>query len=104
MDGKFIYLDPNNKILGKYIGNDEIVHIPDNTEMIEDAAFASTYSLKKVFFPKTLKEIGRLAFYNCVNLVETNLDDVTCDKAEDSFVGCVKLKKAEYLLKEITTT
>lgn len=104
-EDNFVYMAPDKKVLIKYIGSDEHCTIPEGTEIIGQAAFASCYFLKTVRFPKTsLKAIKALAFFNCINL-EVNPCAVNCREiASDAFLGCTSAKKATYLLKEMTVS
>ncbi len=99
-ENQFIFSNTNNTHLIKYIGTCEEVVIPEGVTIIGEAAFASCYNLKRVIFPSTLREIKKLAFYNCVNL-EMSLS-FEYEIAEDAFLGCVKLKKDNFILKEMT--
>lgn len=102
VNDRFIYRDSDQKILIKYIGTDECCNIPNGTEIIEQAAFASCYSLKSLTIPESLKEIKNLAFFNCINL-DINLDDLMCETvASDAFLGCAAAKKTTYVLKGMT--
>ena len=102
VNDRFIYRDSDQKVLIKYIGNEGCCDIPEGTEIIEQAAFASCYSLKTVTVPKSLKEIRNLAFFNCINL-DINLDEQLCETvANDAFLGCAAAKKTTYVLKGMT--
>lgn len=101
-DDKFIYQDTDKKVLIKYIGNEEMCEIPEGTEIIGQAAFASCYFLKSLIFPTSLKAIKKLAFFNCINL-ETNPFEINCEEiADDAFLGCASAKRTTYVLKEMT--
>lgn len=100
MDNIFIFKDAENTHLLKYCGNADEVTIPEGVTIIGEAAFASCFNLNKVILPNTLKEIKKLAFYNCINLeITPSLD---CEIADDAFLGCVKLKKDKFELREMT--
>ena len=95
---EFIFKDGSNEYLVRYIGSEEEVTVPEGVTVIGEAAFASSFYLKKVHFPSSLKEIKKLAFYNCINL-ETELP--ACKVDADSFLGCPEVKIERFVLKEI---
>ena len=97
---QFIFRDSDETHLIKYCGTDEMITIPEGITIIGKAAFASCYSLREVTFPSTLKVIENLAFYNCINLEKTST--LSAEIANDAFVGCPKLKKENFALKEMT--
>lgn len=96
----FVFRGSDETHLIKYCGPDEIITIPEGVTIIGKAAFASCYSLREVTFPSTLKEIENLAFYNCINLEK--ISTLPAEFANDAFVGCPKLKKENFVLKEMT--
>lgn len=97
---QFIFRDSDETHLIKYCGTDEMITIPEGITIIGKAAFASCYTLREVTFPSTLKVIENLAFYNCINLERTST--LSAEIANDAFVGCPKLKKENFVLKEMT--
>ena len=97
---QFIFRDSDETHLIKYCGTDEMITIPEGITIIGKAAFASCYTLREVTFPSTLKVIENLAFYNCINLEKTST--LSAEIANDAFVGCPKLKKENFVLKEMT--
>ena len=64
VDGDFVYLNENKKILVDYIGTDKVVNVPSSVEYIHNyGAFMINGSTKIVNVPSTVKGISTYAFY-----------------------------------------
>lgn len=61
--------DDTRTILKKYEGTDSIVSVPYGVVEISDNAFMSNTTLEKVKIPKSVKAIGKRAFFGCSNLM-----------------------------------
>lgn len=70
IDGKFLYESSDKKSLLGYLGNENIINIPDNVETIKSLAFYDNKDIEEIIFSKNskLKSIGDSAFSGCVNL------------------------------------
>ncbi len=81
-----------NGELKKYLGSNKKVVVPDGVVSI-GKAFAENDNLQKVIVPRSVKKIGKQAFFKCVNLKEVEL----CDGLEIidnmAFTHCVRLTK-----------
>lgn len=113
--------DPFNiesMILNKYYGDEEIVYIPNdkNVMYIGEEAFKDNTTMKVVVLPKTLTEISERAFLNCTALEKIYLIDITEDNAlpiadlaalhlinADAFMGCENLKELNLTNAKVVT-
>jgi len=81
-DGFTIY---ENKLVG-YIGNDEIITLPDSVTEINREAFSNNLTIKKVIIPANIVKIGESAFQKCNSLEEVWISKSV--KEVDSFIFC----------------
>ena len=85
----FVYNDESLKDSYKitnYSGNSKIVAIPNffnslPVTRIDDNAFNQNHSIRELYLGDNIREIGQLAFSNCVNLRKANLDRLTLIEA-----------------------
>ncbi len=102
----------------RYIGNDEVVHIPEDVTVLERGAFAGNHTVREIYIPDSVTTIGNEAFYNCTNLKKlvfpktlfrclgqnvadkcTSLEEITLPGGNDIcgfgtlFEGCTSLKR-----------
>ena len=59
-------------------------------------AFERCSSLKRISFPKSLREIGRFAFENCTSLRELSLPEGLIKIKDSAFEGCKSLEKIHF--------
>lgn len=100
-------------VLKKYVGESDIVVIPDSVKKIapkcfsglevkeitipnsvntiEPETFRDCSSLIKVTIPDSVTCIGKLAFYGCSNLTHINLSNSITNIGESAFSGCKSL-------------
>ena len=52
-------------VLVKYMGSDDIVHIPENVKIIGSKAFYDNKKIREVYLPKNLEIIQKYAFQGC---------------------------------------
>lgn len=69
---KNIFECKNNTLIS-YYGNEKIIKIPDNIEIIGQNAFINNETCEEIILPKNLKRIESGAFYNCTNLKKLDL-------------------------------
>ena len=86
----------------KYIGDDDIVTIPNIIEGIKvnaigDSAFCSRSNIQKVTIPKGITTIGSEAFYSCKKLKIIILPDSIISIGSNAFTECVELSEAIFL-------
>eukprot|EP00980_Cylindrotheca_fusiformis_P001329 scaffold333_cov133-Cylindrotheca_fusiformis.AAC.55 len=81
-----------------YNGQDEVpkavrcVKIAENVEKIPDEAFKSREALEEVIIPTSVKEIGKSAFEDCINLKSVHLHLGQFQTiGEKAFDGCKSL-------------
>ena len=80
-------------ILKKYMGNSEVLQIPDGVIQIDDLAFDSCESVKIITLPSSVNSIGAYAFSDCINLSDISLNYGLTTIEQGSFLGCANLKK-----------
>lgn len=68
------------------------VVVPSSVEVIGKEAFACCGDLKEVVFAEGLKEIGSLAFTNCIRIREIKLPSTVTNIGEGGFGGCSELE------------
>ncbi len=77
-DYQYFALDEDNVCIGKYLGNDAQVTIPDTlggktVTQIYKNAFSKNEAIESVTMPNTIDTIGAGAFQNCANLQTVTL-------------------------------
>lgn len=77
--------------LMKYLGNAEVVYVPEQVEVIAQGAFEDNDSIRKVVLPSRLKEIGYNAFAGCDNLLEVDIPDSVAAIGSSAFANCKSL-------------
>ena len=58
-------LQLDGSVLKHYVGHDSFVEIPDYVDEIGDSAFLNNRELAKIVIPKSVKKIGKRAFFGC---------------------------------------
>ncbi len=105
----FTVQDPftvSNMSLTKYNGTGGVVVIPDdeNIRYIGEGAFKDNETVTTVIIPKTVTQIDKFAFQNCVNLENVYFISDTPQEIADAeltmilryaFIGCTSLKKVD---------
>jgi len=66
--------------------------IPKSVTLIGNGAFASS-KLKKAVIPNSVKNIGKYAFMNCVNLVNITIPNTVSEIKDGTFFSCKGLEK-----------
>lgn len=92
------------------ISEGTIVDIPETIEgypVVEIASYAFSTSgntisnrlagerLEEIILPRTVKKIGRYAFYNCQNLKKLSFYNTLTDLGPGAFTGCHKVKEIQ---------
>lgn len=77
--------------------HDNILFVPSEynglpVTSIGDSAFNYNTTAEKIILPSTVRQIGRLAFYECDNLIEVTLPDGLEKIGERAFADCDQLK------------
>ncbi len=91
-ENKLTDFEIENDILVKYLGNQEIVIVPDSVSSIGEKAFMGCQKIKKVILPETIKEIGAQAFSRCANLEEINIPSEVQEIEPYTFCECKRLR------------
>lgn len=71
----------------------ETVIIPEGVTNIEESAFASCASLKRITIPDTVTQIGAIAFKDCSNISEIIIPDSVIKLDSEAFCNCTNLAK-----------
>lgn len=90
-DNGIVYLD---EILYAYKGDmpqNADITIKEGTTIISSAAFSSMINLRSIKLPKTLRSIGRSAFFGCSGLSEITIPDNVYVNSQ-AFSNCTGLK------------
>ncbi len=82
-----------NGILKKYNGNEEIVYIPEEAEIIDCEAFAGCENIAVIHMNGGVKEIREGAFSDCVNLEKIIIPETVSGIGSRVFKNCKKLEK-----------
>lgn len=77
--------------LVRYIGNKELVKIPNGIKEIGSCAFWDNQSIRKIVLPDTIINLGGDTFYNCRNLEEVTIPKFVSSMGNNPFAGCPKL-------------
>ncbi len=67
----------------------------DQIEIIPDYGFSGRVDLEEIVLPKTVKKIGRYAFYNCRNLRKITFSTGIQDIGSGAFTGCHKVHELD---------
>lgn len=67
----------------------------DQIEIIPDYGFSGRMDLEEIFLPKSVKKIGRYAFYNCRNLRKITFFNHIQDIGSGAFTGCHKVHELD---------
>lgn len=73
----------------------EILHLPEGLEKIEKMAFIEC-GLRRITIPRSVREIGEEAFYNCEQLEEVNILNPETKIGPGVFAECKNIKKINY--------
>ena len=89
-------LAKNGTLLIKYIGTNEVVHIPDTITTIGKYAFRGNKTAKRIVMSDSVKIVDRFAFAHCVNLEEIvfsrNLEVI----GENAFLKCQRINELDF--------
>ncbi len=77
--------------LMKYMGDSEVVYVPESVTVIAEGAFENNDSIRKVVLPARLKEIEYNAFTECDNLLEIDIPDSVTTIGSAAFANCKAL-------------
>lgn len=77
--------------LMKYMGNAEVVYVPDSVTVIAAGAFENNDSIQKVVLPARLTRIEYNAFTECDNLLEIDIPDSVTTIGSAAFSNCKSL-------------
>ena len=76
-----------------YMGNDNIIVIPDSVLSIGSYAFIHCGFLEQVVIPDSVEHIGENAFSNCVSLQQVTIPDSVTTIDIQAFTRCSSLKQ-----------
>ena len=86
--GDFVY---DGSTLVKYIGNEQVVTLPNDITEIGKDAFAGNTSVAKVVIPDSVRTIDFAAFLNCTNLQIVSMPQSVRTIGSSAFSGCKNL-------------
>lgn len=86
----------NGTLLIKYIGTNEVVHIPDTITAIGKYAFRGNTTAKIVIMSDNIKTIGKFAFAYCKNLEKIVFSNSLESISENAFMKCIRLKELNF--------
>lgn len=66
--------------------------VKEGTEVICDDAFSGCEAINTITLPKTIMQIGRRAFFDCVNLETIGIQEGVQNIGDFAFKGCVNLQ------------
>lgn len=81
-----------NDELIKYMGSNEIVHVPSGINRIGTGAFWNNLIIKEVILPDTVSCICGDAFVYCENLKKINIPQTVSEMGDDPFAGCIDIE------------
>lgn len=107
-DGKYIFLSDDeyylydsgsnfvieDRVLKRYEGNQKIIGVPSNVDVIADGAFKGNKDVIKISLPG-LQEIGNETFAECSNLKQIELKKTLTRIGNDAFARCERLVELE---------
>ncbi len=80
-----------NNVCKGYLGQAEVVIVPNGVKKIGGQAFAKNLSIKRVILPEGVREIASFAFDGCENLESVELPSTLKIMKNGVFCGCKKL-------------
>jgi hypothetical protein len=84
-----------NRSLVTYKGDNEIVIVPDEVEIIGKGVFENKTRIKQVYLGKSVKRISERAFFHCIKLeklyMNTNLEIID----DEAFCRCMRLSELD---------
>jgi hypothetical protein len=75
--------------------SEDIYHIPQGAERIDEMAFAKNIHLKTVIMPDSVSSIGENAFWACKGLVDISLSKALTSISKECFRFCESLRAVE---------
>lgn len=85
-----------NRMLKKYVGNDEHVIIPDGIHTIGPRAFEKCEHMKSVLIPDSVKTIGAASFSECIHLESVRIPRGVKTLGGSAFSECTNLRSAVF--------
>lgn len=99
------FIIKNGKII-KYLGDNEIVKIPEGIKALDSCLFWDNQNIKEVILPESLVSLGGDTFYNCSNLEKIIIPKNVIEMGNNPFAGCPKLniinKSSKFIYEEDT--
>lgn len=81
-----------NGILKEYVGDDEVVIVPEEVVQIGERAFSDREDITDVKLPDGVTSIGNSAFSGCVALCGINMPESLAFIGNNAFWGCESLE------------
>ncbi len=81
-----------NGILKEYVGDCEVVIVPEEVVQIGERAFSDREDITDVKLPGSVSSIGNSAFYGCVALSKINIPESLTCIGDSAFFGCESLE------------
>ena len=79
-------------VVTKYLGNSNVVIIPDGAIALSPCLFWDNQKIKEVRLPNSLISMSGDTFYNCTNLEKVNIPFSCKFMGNNPFAGCPKIK------------
>lgn len=92
-DPRFIYSKAG--YISKYLGSEEVLHIPEGVTAFNPKAFVGHNELKEIYFPSTLEKIPTKAFTELLGLEHVHFSAGLFEICDHAFENCPHLREVD---------
>ena len=92
-DPRFIYSKAG--YISKYLGSEEVLHIPEGVTAFNPKAFVGHNELKEIYFPSTLERIPAKAFKELHGLEHVHFSAGLFEICDHAFENCPRLREID---------
>ena len=92
-DPRFIYSKAG--YISKYLGSEEVLHIPEGVTAFSSKAFVGHNELKEIYFPSTLEIIPAKAFKELHGLEHVHFSEGLFEICDHAFENCPRLQEVD---------